>query len=462
VSQIATWFGSSTRERRVKVTTETEGSKCDREQHSIGVIANQAHAAATIQIRDRIKEFRRVQAKDLVPNPKNWRRHPKAQVEALRGLLTEIGYADALLVRELADGRLMLIDGHLRAATTPDALVPVLVLDVTEAEADKLLATLDPLAAMAESDSERIKELLATVSTDSEAVQELLKRTAGERVWELLHPRELKEVEIAPEKADELRQKWSTKSGQLWQIDLHRIVCGDSTDPAIVGKLWSDDSPLTRIVLTDPPYGVSYGEKTDWTNRHSGGPNRRPIENDSLGPAELQKLFAAALNLARKYSLPGGAIYATVPSVFLKYFIQGLEDGGFTYRHCLVWIKQTFVLGRSDYHYRHEPILYGWIGNGPHYFVDDRTHDSVFEVDRPQASDLHPTTKPVELIARMIANSSRPGDLVYDPFGGSGSTIIAAHQLGRIGYACELDPGYIAVQLERLSMLGLKPEMVGK
>ncbi len=407
------------------MTTETEASKSDGEQHSIGVIANQAHAAATIQIRDRIKEFRRVQAKDLVPNPKNWRRHPKAQVEALRGLLTEIGYADALLVRELADGRLMLIDGHLRAATTPDALVPVLVLDVTEAEADKLLATLDPLAAMAESDSDRIEELLATVSTDSEAVQELLKRTAGERVWELLHPRELKEVEVAPEKADELRQKWGTKSGQLWQIDPHRIVCGDSTDPAIVGQLWSDDSPFARIVLTDPPYGVSYGEKTNWTNRHGGGPNRRPIENDSLGPAELQ-------------------------------------DGGFTYRHCLVWIKQTFVLGRSDYHYRHEPILYGWIGNGPHYFVDDRTHDSVFEVDRPQASDLHPTTKPVELIARMIANSSRPGDLVYDPFGGSGSTIIAAHQLGRVGYTCELDPGYIAVQLERLSMLGLKPEMVGK
>ena len=143
------------------MTTETEASKSDGEQHSIGVIANQAHAAATIQIRDRIKEFRRVQAKDLVPNPKNWRRHPKAQVEALRGLLTEIGYADALLVRELADGRLMLIDGHLRAATTPDALVPVLVLDVTEAEADKLLATLDPLAAMAESDSDRIEELLA-------------------------------------------------------------------------------------------------------------------------------------------------------------------------------------------------------------------------------------------------------------------------------------------------------------
>ena len=126
--------------------------------------------AEHIQIRDRIKELRRVKAKELLANPKNWRRHPKAQVEALRGLLAEVGYADALLVRELADGRLMLIDGHLRAETTPNAEVPVLILDVTEEEADKILLTLDPLAAMAETDSERIQALLETVRSDSEAV----------------------------------------------------------------------------------------------------------------------------------------------------------------------------------------------------------------------------------------------------------------------------------------------------
>src|SRR5882724_12938604 len=120
-----------------------------------------------MEIRDRIKELRRVNAKDLAPNPKNWRVHPKAQAAALRGLLAEIGYADALLARELPDGRLMLIDGHLRAETTPDAQVPVLVLDVSVEEADKILLTLDPLAAMAESDAERIKLLLQTVRTDN-------------------------------------------------------------------------------------------------------------------------------------------------------------------------------------------------------------------------------------------------------------------------------------------------------
>src|SRR5208337_1334847 len=135
-----------------------------------------------IRIQDRIRELRRVKARDLMPNPKNWRRHPKAQADALRGLLTEIGYADALLARELPDGRLMLVDGHLRAETTPDAQVPVLVLDVSAEEADKILLTLDPLAAMAESDAERIKQLLQTVRTDSEAVESLLRRTAGEQV----------------------------------------------------------------------------------------------------------------------------------------------------------------------------------------------------------------------------------------------------------------------------------------
>jgi hypothetical protein len=127
-----------------------------------------------MKIRDRIRELRRVPASSLVPNPKNWRTHPTAQRDALRGVLAEVGMADAVLARELADGSLMLIDGHLRAETLADATVPVLVLDVTEAEADKLLATIDPLAAMAETDGAKLDELLRTVNTSSEALQQML------------------------------------------------------------------------------------------------------------------------------------------------------------------------------------------------------------------------------------------------------------------------------------------------
>ncbi len=429
--------------------------RSDGEEHENG---SQQEGHGTFQIRDRVRELRRVRAADLVPNPKNWRRHPKAQAAALRGLLKEVGYADALLVRELPDGKLVLIDGHLRAETTPEMEVPVLVLDVTEEEADKLLLSVDPLAAMAEQDHERVKELIESVRTDDPAVEELFRRVAGEDLWRVLHPDEVDEVEISPDRAEELRQKWHTESGQLWQIGPHRVVCGDCRSPHVAAQLFTSNVRY-RMIWTDPPYGVSYGAKTEWVSRNGGGPARRSIANDSLEPGELQMLFARALENARQFAQAGATIYATVPSVFLKYFIQGLEQGGFAYHHCLIWLKQSHVMGRADYHYRHEPILYGWLEDGPHYFIDDRKQDSVFKIDRPQVSELHPTTKPVELVARMIANSSQHNEIVYDPFGGSGTTIVAAHQLGRVGYSCEIDPAYIAVHLERLSMLGLEPKL---
>jgi hypothetical protein len=430
-------------------------------QQPRATVSGGENGAGDLKIRDRIRELRRVAAKDLLTNPKNWRRHPKSQADALRALLNEVGYADALLVRELPDGRLMIIDGHLRAETTPGTEVPVLVLDVTEEEADKILLTLDPLAAMAESDADRIKALLETVRTDSPAVQDLFRRTAGERLWQILHPNEVNEAEVSPERADELRTKWKTEAGQLWQIGPHRIICGDCSDGTLAARLWPNGQPRLRMIWTDAPWGCSYGDKTAWMERHGAQRRRKPIENDSLKPEKLEVLFSEALANALPYAEQGAALYASVPAgPLLPVFIAAMEKGGFGYRHCLVWVKQTFVLGRSDYHYRHEVILYGWLENGPHYFTDDRTQDSVFEIDRPTVSELHPTTKPVELIARMVANSSRPGELVYDPFSGSGSAVLAAHQLGRIGYGCELDPGYVAVGLERLSMLGLKPTLV--
>jgi DNA modification methylase len=411
------------------------------------------------QIRDRVKELRRVRARDLMPNPKNWRRHGRAQAAALRGLLTEIGYADAVLARELPDGRLMLIDGHLRAETTPDVEVPVLVLDVTEAEADKVLATLDPLAAMAEADPDRLQSLLRTIHAEDEAVTELLRQTAGDRLWKILHPEEMQEVEVSPARAEELREKWRTEVGQLWRIGPHRLLCGDCRDQNEVSRMWFRGGRKIRMVWTDPPYGVSYGEKTAWMEAHGAQRTRKVIANDSLKPEQVQSLFAGALKVATLHAEAGASIYATVPSVYLAYFIRGMEDGGFAFKHQLVWLKNSLVMGRSDYHYKHEPILYGWIENGAHYFIADRTQTSVFDCDRPMASDLHPTTKPVELVARMVANSSRRGELVYDPFCGSGSTLLAAHQLGRIGYGCEIDPGYVAVAVERFSMLGLESEV---
>jgi hypothetical protein len=209
-----------------------------------------------------------VPARDLLTNPKNWRRHPKEQVAALRGLLDEIGYADALLARELPNGGLELIDGHLRKETTPDQILPVLILDVTEAEADKILLTLDPLAAMAESDSERIESLLETVQTSTEAVQDLLRRTAGEKLWNVIHPQELIDPPAQIDKARELQRKWATKTGQLWEIGSHRLLCGDSTKPADVVELMNGER--AALFAKDPPCVIGYAggsHPQSWGNR---------------------------------------------------------------------------------------------------------------------------------------------------------------------------------------------------
>jgi DNA modification methylase len=413
-------------------------------------------------IRDRIKELRRVRASELVPNLKNWRRHPRAQAEALKGLLAEIGYADALLARELPDGKLLLIDGHLRKETTPNQEVPVLVLDVTEAEADKILLTLDPLAGMAEGDQTAVEALLETVRTDSRAVASLFERIAGQTAWQTLNdPVEIVEVPARIDQAAELRVKWGTASRQAWQIGAHRLLCGDSREMAVVGRLWRDGGPKLRMIWTDAPYGVSYSEKNKFLNRGDRG-NRiqTPIANDHLTPAEIEALFRDALAAVVKHCEPGATCYATVPGGPLQVrFIRAFESAGFTYKHGLVWVKNQFVIGMSDYHFRHEAILYGWLENGSHYWCGDRSQDSVFEIDKPHVSDLHPTTKPVELVARMIANSSRAGEIIYDPFCGSGTTMVAAQQLGRVGYGVEIDPGYVAVALQRLADLGLEPKL---
>ena len=166
----------------------------------------------------------------------------------------------------------MLIDGHLRAETTKRATVPVLVLDVTEAEADKLLLTLDPLASMAETDTERVRALLSTVQTDSQAIGALLERVAGQEDWQAVNePKELIDPPAQIDKAAELQRKWGTERGQTWQIGPHSLVCGDSRDKADVGRLWADGGPKLRMVWTDPPYGVDYAAKNAYLNRNDRG-----------------------------------------------------------------------------------------------------------------------------------------------------------------------------------------------
>jgi DNA modification methylase len=396
-------------------------------------------------------------AKDLQDNPHNWRRHPPAQEAALRQLLAEVGWAGAALYNERTK---RLIDGHLRKRVLRKGQkIPVLVGNWTQEQELKILLALDPIASMASADKVALDQLLASVQFENSALDPLLQQL-GEIPYQTV-PAELQEPADQLEHADELQKKWKTALGQLWQAKPHRLICGDSTDSAVLGQLWQGVDRRFQMIWTDPPWSVGYGEKTRWMERRGAQRRRTPIKNDSLKPNEIRKLFGDALRTATRHAASGASIYAAVPSgSLLPFFIGALEGGGFSFMDTLIWVKNVMVLGRGDYHHRHEAVLYGWRQDAAHYFCPDRKQDSVFEIDRPPASPFHPTTKPIELVARMIRNSSRTGDLVFDPFCGSGTTVLAGAQLGRVVLSVELDPRYLAVELERLSAIGLKPMQI--
>ena len=232
------------------------------------------------------------------------------------------------------------------------------------------------------------------------------------------------------------------RRGDVWALGPHKLMCGDSTRSEDVVRLLGAD--VVDLLWSDPPWGCQIRGRTK---------KALTIVNDDLGPDGTRALVAAALRLAPLR--PGGAFYVAAPSgpeLHLA-FLLALGDAGLTAHQTLVWVKDRFVLGHADYHARHENILYGWRDGRAHQFVKDRTQDTVWEIPRPARSAEHPTMKPVELVARAIRNSSTPGQLVYDPFAGSGSTLIAAEQTGRRCRAMELDPRYAQVILERWAAL---------
>jgi len=238
--------------------------------------------------------------------------------------------------------------------------------------------------------------------------------------------------------------------GEIWQLGSHRLMCADSTDPVAIQKLM--DGKKADMVFTDPPYGVSYVGKTK---------EALTIENDAMSEDDTAELWKMAYGEMREILKEGGLIYATVPAGPLHLiFAQVMKDWE-DLRQIMVWVKDRFVMGRSDYHYRHEPILYGWKSGGSHEFHGGRDKDTVWEIARPSASREHPTMKPVALVEKAIKEGSPMTGKVYDPFGGSGSTLIACEQTNRVCYMMEIDPKYCTVILDRWEKLtGKKAEKV--
>ena len=234
---------------------------------------------------------------------------------------------------------------------------------------------------------------------------------------------------------DELPKVPVAKKGDLFVLGKHRLLCGDSTNAEDVKTLVNDT--LVDMIFTDPPYNVDY----------EGTAGK--IQNDKMQDNDFFDFLTKAFDNMSAYIKKGGSAYVCHADTEGLNFRNAFVNAGFKLSSCLIWVKNSLVLGRQDYHWRHEPILYGWKLGAAHYFVDDRTQDTIWEYNKPKRNEEHPTMKPLELVGKAILNSSKPKEIVLDLFGGSGSTMIAAEQLGRAAYLMELDEKYIDVIVKR-------------
>jgi DNA modification methylase len=293
--------------------------------------------------------------------------------------------------------------------------------------------------------------------------------------------------------AEEVAKKWNVRLGDLYAAGEHRILCGDCT----LAENWQLllEGGVADMVWTDPPYNVNYDSiqqrRVDLSRAEGKTPHAKPeaIINDDLSEADYGILLRACFDRAIEFTRPGGAIYVAHADSYGLLTRQALADAGWSLAQCLIWVKSAFTLGRQDYQWQHEPILYGWRPGAGHYWqggyrqgtvLDDDTKlaglskaeliavihalknerdTTVIREPRGTGNALHPTVKPLPLVARQIHNSSRRGETVLELFGGSGTTVLAAQQTGRRAVATELDPKFCAVILERLTLAGLK---VGK
>jgi DNA modification methylase len=399
----------------------------------------------------------------LKPHPRNPRQHPEpgsAEWQTLRRSL-ESEYFDPLVWNK-RNG--LLVSGHLRTKILAESgyeSADCVIVDWDEPTHLARMIAANKL--QGENDDKLLSELFRELMA-AETDLDLTGFTQEEMIdFGFLESNTEPDDEHAAElidKAAELQKVWKTTLGQVWELGEHRLMCGDSTKRDEVSKLMAGD--LCSLCVTDPPYGVSYGSKNQFLNSiDKGNRVQSEIANDHETKEATQAMWKAAFGEMANTMLPGAVVYSFMPQggdqmMMMMMMVMG---AGIEPRHELIWLKNNHVLGRVDYAYKHEPIMYAWKKGGHKFYGGFQT--SIIECAKPTKSDLHPTTKPVEVVSRLIENSSRPGEIVYEPFSGSGTTLIACDQLKRKCRAMELETKYAAVCLQRWADLtGKTPKLI--
>jgi DNA modification methylase len=380
----------------------------------------------------------------LRPDPANPRRISEEELDSLERSLRQFGFVQPVLARR--EDRTV-IGGHQRllaARRLGLATVPVTYLDLSLEQARVLNLALNKISGSWD------EQLLARLLGDLQASPDVDLSLSGfgeDEVADLLRSLETREKKERVEDFDldsaleDAARTPRSASGELWALGDHRLLCGDATRPDDLDRVLTGSQ--ASMAFTDPPYNVSLGD-------HGGqqrGSRRRRIANDSLDPVAWEA-FVRAWGRALLAAVDG-AIYVCMSSKEMPLVSRVLAEEGGHWSDTLIWRKDRFVLGRADYQRAYEPIWFGWREGASHHWCGDRDQDDVWEIDRPSDAPLHPTMKPLPLMERAIANSSRAGDLALDPFAGSGSTLIACERTGRRCAAIELDPRYVDVVLAR-------------
>ncbi|WP_019562357.1 site-specific DNA-methyltransferase [Caldimonas manganoxidans] len=376
----------------------------------------------------------------LLPYVRNARQHSDEQIAQIAASIAEFGFVNPILTG--ADGVLVAGHGRLAAARKLGLpTVPVVVLDhLTPTQRRALVLADNRLAELATWDDALLRIELEALQDDGFDLD--LTGFDADALAELLADEEPQiEGRTEDDAAPDVPEEPVSRPGDVWRLGPHRLVCGDATTAEAYARLFPDGE-RADMVFTDPPYNVNYANSA----RDKLRGKHRPILNDALGEGFYDFLYDA---LAMIMAHTRGAIYVAMSSSELDTLQAAFRAAGGHWSTFIIWAKNTFTLGRADYQRQYEPILYGWPEGATRHWCGDRDQGDVWHFNKPQKNDLHPTMKPVDLVERAIRNSSRPGDVVLDPFGGSGTTLIAAEKAGRVARLIELDPKYADVIVRR-------------
>lgn len=420
-------------------------------------------------------EIKTVKINELKPHPKNPRVHPDSAIDKLVRSIKEFGWTNPILVSK--DGYILAGHARLKAAEKAGIQeVPVIYLELEGAKAEAYLIADNRLQDETDWDLPKLKDLLQELDT-GEFDLELTGFDMGE-IEDLMTQFHVPE-EIIEDEVPEPPEEPITKPGDLWILGKHRLLCGDSTKAKDVERLMNGEK--ADMVFTDPPYNVNYGDKASMLEKYQKGhSNVNSIKNDNMDNDDFLRFLTSAFKNIYSALCPGGPFYICHAETTGLEFRKAVINSGLLLKQCLIWVKNSLVLGRQDYQWIHEPILYGWKPGAAHKWyggfnkttvIEDRPnlrkmkkeelikfaeellegkhHTTVIREDKPTKSVEHPTMKPVKLVGYLINNSSKIGDKVLDIFGGSGSTLIAAEQLDRACYIMELEPAYCDVIVQR-------------